>query len=1002
MPTLDLTGIDLSAFDEALQAPAAEAPQLDLSGVDLEALDLGDAPATEAAPEPAAPAAQPMSWVDEMLFGLEAVNQGLLGKLSDELEAGVYTAFQAAKGAVTGVPVDIGQTYDQKVGELRKSYGAFADANPVMAIGTEVAASMLPVAAAGRLAQGTGAAAQVAKATVAPESMVASAATYGGVAGYGGSEAQGEQLIKDTALGITGGGLVAGVVQPLAKAVGRMVQERGEVAAHKTLAKMEDEFRGWRDEGLSPEESLGRTMDKFRVDEAATRRLQQTAGRELRTDLGRIGDVPEGTPAVRAYMERQVQKAKAMEEPLIKTGTIPSINLDRVVGQTLLTGRELRAAAGRKFEAITGHETPKEFADWLLQPLYSNLKKYSPRAANMLRETDMMAHNIETDLLQKSHNFREGYYQMAKKDAVALDKALRNADYDAAKAVASKYDQVKVRHWGKDFGFQKKTINMASEVDNMRQMMDDVYKLRVASGLPAGHVDEFFPRVVKDFKGLAKKLSGEDANVYERALRKALVQKKEVAARAGKKAGEVQLTKEEEIDILNRVTRGQLDDTTRVGESKRIRKLREVPEDAHEFYDSAPAALLSYASRTSRSIAKHKLFGASSNKFLGGNANLEDSVGEFLRAERAAGRITLKEQEFIKKAFEARFQGGERQQHRALGTMRNIAYMLTLGHPGSAAIQLADLGWSAYTVGLKNTIAAAFNSIRAQTGKRGAGHIIMEDVGLHNIAQEMEDPGNFARALNTMLKWSGFRTLDRMSKETLINGAIAKARKEFNTPEFAAKWQSTFGTEFNALKTELAQGKFGENSRYLAWHILSGRQPISLSEMPGAYLTSPNGRTFYALKSFMLKQLDAIRQEAFHAKNPTEGARNMMKLAIALTVSGMSTGALRDFMHNKPVSMDSMSDRAMDTFLRTLGVSQYWVDHYGAKGELFGGAADLIMPAWVGIGDTVGTDAVKNMKDFGSSFKSSTYIPVVGRLYNSWFGDGAEKRRKEEEKKVKF
>ena len=41
-------------------------------------------------------------------------------------------------------------------------------------------------------------------------------------------------------------------------------------------------------------------------------------------------------------------------------------------------------------------------------------------------------------------------------------------------------------------------------------------------------------------------------------------------------------------------------------------------------------------------------------------------------------------------------------------------------------------------------------------------------------------------------------------------------------------------------------------------------QPVALSEMPEYYLKAGNGRVFYMLKTYTLKQMDVFRKEVWH------------------------------------------------------------------------------------------------------------------------------------------
>ena len=55
---------------------------------------------------------------------------------------------------------------------------------------------------------------------------------------------------------------------------------------------------------------------------------------------------------------------------------------------------------------------------------------------------------------------------------------------------------------------------------------------------------------------------------------------------------------------------------------------------------------------------------------------------------------------------------------------------------------------------------------------------------------------------------------------------------------------------------EFADGKITDNTKLVLFNKLLDFQPVAKSEMPQVYLENPNGRIFYMLKSFTLKQFD--------------------------------------------------------------------------------------------------------------------------------------------------
>ena len=208
---------------------------------------------------------------------------------------------------------------------------------------------------------------------------------------------------------------------------------------------------------------------------------------------------------------------------------------------------------------------------------------------------------------------------------------------------------------------------------------------------------------------------------------------------------------------------------------------------------------------------------------------------------------------------------------------------MLLGNPAAAFIQFADQLTNIYRYGGDGGKAI----LQTILGKNVQN---VEDFGLANyIATDLADVKGFTQSLqNTLFKYSGFRAVDRFGKNSLIQGAWNQStrlvKSEKGLQQFKAKWGKTFGDEFESLVNDLKAGKVTENTKLLLWSELSGSQPISLSDMPQGYLAAPNGRIFYQLKSFTLKQIqllqDSVIDEARKGNYKQAG-----KNALAYTVN---------------------------------------------------------------------------------------------------------------------
>jgi hypothetical protein len=181
--------------------------------------------------------------------------------------------------------------------------------------------------------------------------------------------------------------------------------------------------------------------------------------------------------------------------------------------------------------------------------------------------------------------------------------------------------------------------------------------------------------------------------------------------------------------------------------------------------------------------------------------------------------------------LQARFIQGELSPSQLIRTIREFGYATTIANPLSALVQLGDLAVSAVVNGLRNTIASMF-------GKKIA---TLKDIGLEDyIIQELEQSG---RTLEKLFRISGFKRIDRLGKEVFINSAFRKWNKltqsEGGAQSFRNKWGKFYGDETENIIADLRAGNVTENVKFHLFNELSGIQPISLLEVPEAYLRNP-------------------------------------------------------------------------------------------------------------------------------------------------------------------
>ena len=500
---------------------------------------------------------------------------------------------------------------------------------------------------------------------------------------------------------------------------------------------------------------------------------------------------------------------------------------------------------------------------------------------------------------------------------------------------------------------------------------------------------DYFPRQVKDYKGLTDALGVERKGFYDLQL-ETYANKKGIPVEAIDDA-----TRDE---ILNQAVRGYAVDTKgHVPRFVKERKLDNVTDDLLEFYGTPAESLQSYVRGATNAIERGKFFGKSVDLDENG------SIGAWLSKELPD--IKPDDQLKLQELLKSRFISGEQTGDEWSKLLKDTGYAGTIANPIAAITQIGDIGIAAYKSGIFPTIQAA---LRMPFSKKSAKLI---DIGLDNtISQEMGNPSKFANGLQKLFKASGFAHIDKFGKQTIINAALIKAQRQSRSTKgvekLKEKWGTVFGDDMSTVIDDLKAGNMTDNVKLLMWNELSDVQPVSLSEMPKKYLDNPNGRLMYMLKSFTLKQVDVVRRDIVQeaakkgAGNKARAAGRMLKLATFLGSTNMATGVVKDMLLGKDVDVDEIPERMVWGYLGVYGMSKWGSSKLLEDGKLVDRAADMVTPA-APLLDAAG-GAVKEVgeddPDFSKQLKS---VPLVGPMMYYWFLGGAEKYN-EKKRKEKY
>jgi hypothetical protein len=240
-------------------------------------------------------------------------------------------------------------------------------------------------------------------------------------------------------------------------------------------------------------------------------------------------------------------------------------------------------------------------------------------------------------------------------------------------------------------------------------------------------------------------------------------------------------------------------------------------------------------------------------------------------------------------------------------------------------------------------------------------------------------------------------------KEGNLNAAFAKAKnlvKDTRSKayqDFAKEQAQYFGPETKKLIDALKRGDANDqNVKLYLYEQLAKTQPISLSEMPEQYLKMQDGRVFYFLKSFGLKQLETTRRDILRKLASTnkdevkEGMKQAIRLGVFFGGGVTTTNLTKDFLLDRD---PNVWNAGTDAFWTLFGQSRYSTQKFKSENQSRRQQAvqDLFGPAKL----TEITEVILSTAQGDPSMDViQKNIPAVGKMWTEWFGAAAQKKKK--------
>lgn len=587
----------------------------------------------------------------------------------------------------------------------------------------------------------------------------------------------------------------------------------------------------------------------------------------------------------------------------------------------------------------------------------TEVSRISPKVGGMLKRADAEQGVKLGGYMDKAQPFLNLMSKVRGKARLDVSRHLANGNFEAASTILSKVD-----------------AKAPQILTATRTLLDDLQGELRGVGYEVGDILNYFPRKAIDYKKVLERTGREFKEPIEREL------DRRAKALGFDDADELPVDEiEDAITSMMRQGTKEFNPANRSLSTKQ-RQYLEITEDMIDLYKTPEAALRDHIEGVVGQVAKRKFFGkAATNKGVR-NIDLENSVDKLIAQEIDAKNMSKKDFAKMKELLQARFGMGEQKGAAWSNMSKNLTYQMTIANPLSALTQIADLGMSVFANGLLPTI----------QGMLGRRVIKLSDLGLDNvISTEFGSVGTLARLLDRTFKLSGFKAIDKLGKETIVNAAYRKFTKMSKSDKGVQELRKRFGTmldnEFKSTIDDLRAGNITDNVKMMMFSELTNFQPVALSEMPLVYLQKPNGRIFYALKSFTIKQLDVIRRDIiqqYSKGNNKEASKKLLGYITIIPLSGATVQEVKDFIsRGNEITVDDIPDQYITNLLKTMGTSRYVVENYVAQGKITPAIGEMVLPP-VSLFDALTEDIADTLSGeiTAKESKALARVPVFGRL----------------------
>jgi len=532
-------------------------------------------------------------------------------------------------------------------------------------------------------------------------------------------------------------------------------------------------------------------------------------------------------------------------------------------------------------------------------------------------------------------------------------------------------------------------------------------------GMPdMGYLQQYFPRSINDLKGLIKSYGQTTKRTFESLVRDENIRRSELKDSDGNPAPLASMDEEERgrffQDFLQNKLRKDLNGV-RLPSNTKVREIELIPPSKLKFYDAPGISFSKYVSNMSRAIESFKVVGDTRK----GEGRLLGTLGKLSDALFTSGQIDQADADLLKSLTELTTTTMA-QENVFLRNAGTFTYLATLVNPGPVIVQFMDQWKVMLRRGPGSMVRGLYRTV---TGNRRFDLEKDFYFSVKQISAEFDNPGALNKILDTALTWFvPFRQMDTAMKHSSIESTFDDFVKKANSPVGSKKYNQllaeltiTMGSRDALLTIADLYNNKANDSRYIKEALLSEllqRQPLTYLQVPEKYRTDPNKRIWYKLQTFMLLDVNFMRQEALNdltgpgktLTQRTNALRKLTYIGILLTAFGLPKDLLEDWITGKDTYIP---DHVADNLLSIFGMNKYSADQLFREGPVKTIASRFTPAAW-----NILVEGGESLHDWISGDKELSELKFWSKspwaqLWYYKFGAGAKSQEWKKKQKAK-